>query len=487
MRANIRFKEGSLFSNRSRSEMVRFVTADPRSWCLRSSLKEVGESDRWGPPVQIPRVIHNGNALHYIGMTLASLINPSSANHDLVLGYFTRKERFTPRIFLRLFPKILNSSASLKLKTEPVQLIDIEPKLKNSSKNGFTIASVAISHKTSADVVLLYGALKRFPAGVKSHVPFYHIAFRISMINGPPTHWTPAISIGQLTMQPTVNKKIYRDVWVGRAWTTDWAYLVYAQLETSNTDLVVASYKIGFNLSNSSGEPAEWSQQHRFPCGFSRKTRSFSISGIDIDDDRKSDIIIYVQVIAHLRSSFGKLIGVPYSAFIRVGKDLDDTGRVTKGWTRFKRLPANQKGMTAIDTTSDVKDSNPPVLIALAKSTFKHTLLVRLGKMFSPPNSRAQVDKNHSETPWTKDARDITEVTAFAAVSTKWWIVGHKKMNLILNGTYLPWKEKRKLHFELPLCTSTEPCLRRRYKTRQKTQCSALVFMSFVTKAQGVI
>lgn len=165
-------------------------------------------------------------------------------------------------------------------------------------------------------------------------------------------------------MQTELHNWIHRDVWVGQVRTANETDLVYAQLGKSDTGVVVASYKIGFDLSPISGKPMQWSKQYRIPGEFSTTTRSFSISVFDIDDNRKPDIVIYLQIVSP-RSPLQYRFKY---AFVRVGKDLDDTGRVTNGWTRFKRVPYKRKmNMGVIDTTTDMNDFSPPVLIAVTR------------------------------------------------------------------------------------------------------------------------
>lgn len=389
MRANVRIGEDLLFSDRSRSEMVRFVTADPRSWCLRrklGTLEDIVKDDGWGPAVDIPEITYEGKTFNSMGMTLASITDSSSAKRDLILGYRTRNEPYTPRLFLRLFSKVLATDNTLNINTDPVDLFEIKDDFKPSEKFAYRISAGKITDKTSTDLVLLYVTRRSTSnSRIDIHVPHYHVGFGMSTSHGP-TRWTSAIPISRPTLHLPTERFSRRDVWVGNVRTSSGADLVYVELKRSYGGIGVVSYKIGFDLSPISGQPAEWSEEYRIPGEFSKGVRSISISVIDIDGNGMPDLVFYVQGFGLVSASSSR----SKYAFIRVGKDLDEMGRVTNGWTRFKRIPASKEiGKSAIDTTSSVTGSGPPVLIALSRVDQAFTLSTMAGKNVPTPELMA--------------------------------------------------------------------------------------------------
>lgn len=333
MQSDVVVTDGICFSNRSYNEINHFIEKDSRSSCLRrrySSTQRAESNDSWlQKKFVVPNSVRTSNV--DVSISFASLSN--SRGGDLLLfAYKTDYVGIEKNISLLYgYVKDIWSTSHVR-SDEEIQFksLGLEP-----SHYQFQLRSYPFNSYNSKGVILSYSGYTN-----KVKTQYYRVGSMKSNGEINIDSWGKERVVDDV--DPLTGYDIDIEMYIGNIKNEQSNDLLYMQLRQSRT---VASgneggktlrYKIGFNVSSTGLVQSGWSDYFTIPGDFDK---AISISGsiMDVDGDRKPDLVIYVvdDVSSPIPSGY---------TYFRVGKDLTSDGIIEGGWTdQYMIIPENYR------------------------------------------------------------------------------------------------------------------------------------------------
>lgn len=369
MQPTVSITEGLRFSKRSENEISRFVEKDSRSWCLRrrysSTLADISE-DGWVKKKLLLPYNRISKNLRFESISTASL--SSHRKNDLILLITdTKYQGNGPEI--KLFYgsvqnvwSILRFPAEKKIKYKSLGL-------EFSRHSRFSLRFFPSTRFGKKGVILSYLDSRKFGRPI----PHYRVGSVKSSGNIDIDSWSKDRDIGNVDYFYPNRKAVDIDLIVGNIRNKKSVDLLYMQLNTETKDFYgmrkTLKYKIGYNMNTIGIVQSGWSDYYTILGDFDR-AESMSASVMDVDNNGKPDLVIYIAEYRTLARPLG------YTYF-RVGKDLSPKGIVKGGWTDHHMTLGTENGKyheRSMDVAWNLK-SRQAVLISAQRGKLQEVKL----------------------------------------------------------------------------------------------------------------
>lgn len=347
-----------VLSKKTQMQIRQFVEHDSRAWCLRRRLEKFPYLQRKYKWNTLDSVLDDvNNTANVSDATFAEAYNDNQSS----VGMDKNSENDLVYLISRLSPSTgivtlhyaiargmqcdANSRCSTygKSSSNPTKEHEV-PLNFSAGAFAFSIAFARLRSSTSRDFIFMHVRPSSSGRGRTLQRPFYRIAHGIGNDGSPPPiqNWAheehtiqnfesediqcasiSAVSI--TTNSPNASK------------VTD---LLYVHIDRKNNRNVL-QYWIGMNLSESGAAKGGWTEAHNVPGWFGHKTTAVAGAMFDMDGNGMPELILY-----HVDDA--KTIK---SGFVRIGKDVNRTGHVTKGWSDFVQSPNINQYATGFRTS----------------------------------------------------------------------------------------------------------------------------------------
>lgn len=303
-----------VLSRESVAYINRFISEDPRSWCLRrgTEVNDGGVDKEW-----------------FYG---APILNAPKRNWSMTTTLPFEKDG-TPKIFAMAY-EITNSSKGLSIDAAVIDFPEIpcrsDPGV-NSCWNilynlkfnlrdklipvGMSIAAGRIRNMTSNDFVFSYLSTYN-----KTAFAFYRVGFGFQPGARTAEQWSTFYEIEPLKS----DVPLWSDITVGYVRGGSSPDLVYAQVDRRYLGTIIVYY-LGFDLGPDGKVQGGWTDEIKIPSWYELEITSLSVELVDLDNNGRPELIV-------ASTDFSASGATPW---IRVGRDLNIYGHATNGWTDY--------------------------------------------------------------------------------------------------------------------------------------------------------
>lgn len=341
MQPNVLILDGIRFSDKSHNEISHFVEKDSRSWCLRRKYSSK-QSDLLGDGWVKKNFLLPGSTkipnLEFESISLAFL--SSDRNQDLifVIANTNTYPQETGRIVTLLYGTVKNVWRSPRLQgEEEIEYREVGLNF-SSAHSHLSLRCFTSNRDESKGVVLSYFVTD----SNERRIPHYRVGLLNSNGDIEIDSWGKEKVVEHVDLFDPDHYGVEIEMNTGHVGNEQSVDLLYMQLTREpDTQLIDThyntlenplKYKIGFNMSTTGIVQSGWSGFITIP-GESNTAWSISGSIMDVDENGKSDLVIYVV-------EYGPLFSPGGYTYFRVGKDLNSGGIVTGGWTDHKMTPS---------------------------------------------------------------------------------------------------------------------------------------------------
>lgn len=389
-----------ILSNNTRLRIRRFVELDSRAWCLRRSLDafpNVQTQYKWNTLGAVMADYKNNANVSDATFAQAfdddetSTSNSTTIENDLV--YLLSRPVHSSNVVSVKYSIArgmeCNKNFSCLVPSKYRELRNKEHEIPLDFKPGsfaFSIAFARLGSPTSRDFIFMHVRPYRDRQGRLRQRPFYRVGVGIGSDGSPPPsknwsseeHTVPSFvsediqcaSISTVTLlpnAPTGSKK------------TDLLYVHIDRKKNRN----VLQYWIGMDLSPSGKAQGGWTEAIDVPGWFGRETTAVSGAMLDMDGNGLPELILY-----HVDNTV-----TIKSGFVRIGRDVNSTGYVTKGWSDFIQSP-NLDQYTTVFRNSGTMAVHPrmggnkyPIIAAIQRQGYFNTWDLTVGASVLTPGT----------------------------------------------------------------------------------------------------
>lgn len=297
-------------SPKSISYINRFLFRDSRSWCLKRDpiINDNQVDKRWIPSTRPGRAL-----TRFWSMTAKSPRQGEAASTIYVLAYrknFTTSETNVSIFYFPEFP--------CQSKPEVSDCMKRSFGVRYTNTTDLWYHSLAVGHvqnSTSTDLVLSYTTyLNGYTEAL------YHIGFDFQPTEGRPETWSQVFKINTFTS----DRLLCSDISLGYVRGGSTPDLIYVFVDNTARGTSI-KYYVGFDLGPNGMVRKGWSDAINIPNLPKNAVFVIGLEVRDLDHNGMPELVV-----SQFDDSTRRL-----GSWLRVGRDLNASGHVTKGWTSF--------------------------------------------------------------------------------------------------------------------------------------------------------
>lgn len=302
-----------VLSRNSIAAIKRFISEDPRSWCLKRNpiiTDEVENKEDW-----VQAIDPDNAPKQNWSMTTTLPFEQQAEPSVFILSYFVNLNGSTDTavgsvIYLPKFP-CLSNSESKKCWKFAFRILFPRTQLPLD----MSIAVGQLRNKTSIDLAICQIA---YIQGKQQAI--YDVGF-----NFQPGKGLPSSFITNLKIDPFNSENVQcSDMTFGYVRGGSTPDLIHVHVDRRLLGNVLIYY-VGYDVGPDGDVRGGWSNEIKIPHIPFYKTRSISIEVYDLDNNGMPEMVVALSDI----SVWGD------KRWVRVGRDLNTTGHVTNGWTNY--------------------------------------------------------------------------------------------------------------------------------------------------------
>lgn len=322
MTPKVRQSSTLVLSENSTALLRRFVNKDPRSWCLEQNYHNFGTLQnefQWNYPEELLL----GENRHFSVLDMTVVSPDQTASPPTLLCLISEKNE-NDHSSLRSLSLLVIANMSCsdygkctlseEAKENMKQTISF-PLNHSQDSFGFGIAFAQVQQKGSRDLIISH--LRTMNGQAEA---FYQIGYNFDSLDTAPKSWSKQHRLPKFNPENVQCSSIA--VAHIRGGPTPDLLLVIVDKKVGKN---IIQYRIGYDLGPDGAARGGWSPLIDVKGWYGRDTTSVAIFVTNLDESGRPDLVLY-----HVDNTPGMKIGS-----IRIGKDLNTTGHVTGGWTKF--------------------------------------------------------------------------------------------------------------------------------------------------------